>query len=46
MAHIHVRWMSPAEDCGAHGSGSRQMIVYDDLEATEKVKLYDSGVDC
>lgn len=45
MAHIHVSWMSPAKLRRTTVVGSRQMIVYDDLEATEKVKLYDSGVE-
>src|SRR5207248_1312707 len=45
MAHIHVSWMSPAKLRRTTVVGSKQMIVYDDLEAAEKVKLYDSGVE-
>lgn len=45
MAHIHVSWMSPAKLRRTTIVGSKQMIVYDDLEVTEKVKLYDSGVE-
>lgn len=45
MAHIHVSWMSPAKLRRTTIVGSKQMIVYDDLEAAEKVKLYDSGVE-
>lgn len=45
MAHIHVSWMSPAKLRRTTIVGSRQMIVYDDLEAAEKVKLYDMGVE-
>jgi predicted dehydrogenase len=45
MAHLHVSWMSPAKLRRTTVVGSRQMIVYDDLEAAEKVKLYDSGVE-
>jgi predicted dehydrogenase len=45
MAHIHVSWMSPAKLRRTTVVGSKQMVVYDDLEAAEKVKLYDSGVE-
>lgn len=45
MAHIHVSWMSPAKLRRTTVVGSKQMIVYDDLEPAEKVKLYDSGVE-
>lgn len=45
MAHIHVSWMSPAKLRRTTVVGSQRMIVYDDLEAAEKVKLYDSGVE-
>ncbi len=45
MAHIHVSWMSPAKLRRTTIVGSKQMLVYDDLEAMEKVKLYDSGVE-
>ena len=45
MAHIHVSWMSPAKLRRTTIVGSKQMVVYDDLETMEKVKLYDSGVE-
>ncbi len=45
MAHIHVSWMSPAKLRRTTVVGSKQMVVYDDLEAAEKVKLYDMGVE-
>ncbi len=45
MAHIHVSWMSPAKLRRTTVVGSKQMIVYDDLETMEKVKLYDSRVE-
>lgn len=45
MAHIHVSWMSPAKLRRTTIVGSQQMVVYDDLEAAEKVKLYDMGVE-
>jgi predicted dehydrogenase len=45
MAHIHVSWMSPAKLRRTTIIGSRRMVVYDDLQVTEKIKLYDSGVE-
>lgn len=44
-AHIDVSWMSPVKIRRTLLSGTRKMVVYDDLETTEKLKIYDSGVD-
>lgn len=44
LAHIHLSWMAPAKLRRSTVVGSRRMVVYDDLQVTEKVKLYDSGV--
>ena len=44
MAHIHVNWLSPVKVRRTLLGGSRRMIVYDDLEPSEKVKVYDKGV--
>jgi len=44
MAHIHVSWMAPAKLRRTTVVASKRMVVYDDNEVTEKVKLYDSGV--
>jgi predicted dehydrogenase len=43
-AHIQVSWLSPVKLRRTLIAGSKKMIVYDDLEATEKVKIYDYGV--
>ncbi len=45
MGHIHVNWLAPVKVRKTLVSGSRKMIIYDDMEPSEKVKLYDSGVD-
>lgn len=44
IAHINVNWLSPVKMRRTLIGGSRQMIVYDDLDASEKVKVYDKGV--
>lgn len=44
VAHINVNWLSPIKVRQTFIGGSRKMIVYDDMEPTEKVKVYDKGV--
>jgi predicted dehydrogenase len=44
IAHLNVNWLSPVKVRRTLIGGSRQMIVYDDVESSEKVKLYDKGI--
>src|SRR5256712_3759851 len=44
LAHHHVNWLAPVKVRRTLVCGDRQMIVYDDLEPSEKVKVYDKGV--
>ncbi len=44
LAHFHVNWLAPAKVRRTVVGGSARMLVYDDLEPSEKVKVYDSGV--
>ncbi|HXE79463.1 MAG TPA: Gfo/Idh/MocA family oxidoreductase, partial [Vicinamibacterales bacterium] len=44
IGHIHVNWLAPVKVRRTLIGGSRRMIVYDDLEASEKVKVYDRGI--
>jgi predicted dehydrogenase len=44
IAHVNVNWLSPVKIRRTLIGGSRQMIVYDDLDASEKIKVYDKGV--
>tara|TARA_B100001173_G_scaffold312301_1_gene332762 strand:- start:165 stop:1169 length:1005 start_codon:yes stop_codon:yes gene_type:complete len=44
IAHINVNWLSPVKVRRTLVGGSKKMIVYDDLEASEKIKLYDKGI--
>ena len=43
IAHINVSWISPVKIRKILIGGEKKMIVYDDIEPTEKVKIYDSG---
>ena len=44
IAHFHFNWLSPVKIRRTLIAGSRKMIVYDDIEPTEKVRVYDKGV--
>jgi predicted dehydrogenase len=44
VAHINVNWLSPVKVRQTFIGGSRKMIVYDDMEPTEKIKVYDKGI--
>jgi predicted dehydrogenase len=44
MAHVHVNWLAPVKVRSTLLGGSRKMIVYDDLEPSEKIKIYDRGI--
>jgi len=44
IAHLHVNWLAPVKIRRTLIGGSKQMIVYDDLEPSEKIKVYDKGV--
>jgi len=45
IAHCHVNWLSPIKVRQILIGGSEKMIVYNDMENTEKIKVYDSGVE-
>jgi predicted dehydrogenase len=44
LAHFHVNWLAPVKIRRTLIGGDAQMIVYDDLEPSEKVKIYDSSI--
>jgi predicted dehydrogenase len=44
IAHLHVNWLSPVKVRKTLIGASRKMVVYDDLEASEKIKVYDKGI--
>ena len=44
IAHINVNWLAPVKLRRTLIGGSQKMIVFDDLEPSEKVKVYDKGI--
>ncbi len=44
LAHFHVNWLAPVKVRRTLIGGDRRMIVYDDIEPSEKVKVYDKGI--
>ncbi|HXQ20245.1 MAG TPA: Gfo/Idh/MocA family oxidoreductase [Candidatus Acidoferrales bacterium] len=44
IGHLHVNWLAPVKIRRTLIGGDREMIVYDDLEPSEKVKVYDKGI--
>ena len=45
MAHVHVSWLDPHKLRKFTVVGTQKMMVFDDMEASEKIKVYDKGVD-
>jgi predicted dehydrogenase len=44
IAHTNVSWLAPVKVRQILIGGSKKMIMYDDLEPSEKVKVYDKGI--
>lgn len=44
IAHINVNWLSPVKIRTTLIGGEKKMLVWNDLEADEKIKVYDKGV--
>ncbi len=45
MAHIHVSWLDPHKMRKVTLVGAKKMVVFDDMSAAEKVRIYDKGAD-
>lgn len=45
LAHIHVSWLDPCKVRRVTVVGSKKMVVYNDVEPLEKIKIYDKGVE-
>lgn len=43
IAHFHLNWLSPVKVRRILVGGTKLMVVYDDMEPSEKVKIYDKG---
>lgn len=44
IAHFHVNWLSPVKVRQTLLGGDKKMIVFDDLDPSEKIKVYDKGI--
>ncbi len=45
MAHVHVNWLSPTKIRQMVIGGTKQTLVWDDLNPQQRVSVYDRGVD-
>jgi predicted dehydrogenase len=45
FAHFHVNWTSPVKIRKTIIAGNKKMLIYDDMENSEKIKVYDCGVE-
>jgi len=45
IAHVHVNWLSPTKIRHTIIGGSKRMLVWDDLHPTQRLSMYDKGVD-
>jgi predicted dehydrogenase len=43
-AHVSVNWLAPVKVRQTLIGGSRKMVIYDDVEPSEKIKVYDRGI--
>jgi predicted dehydrogenase len=43
LGHVHVNWLAPAKVRRTIVGGSKKMMIYDDMEPSEKLKVYDKG---
>lgn len=44
IAHFHLNWLAPVKIRLTLVGGTKKMFVYDDMEPSEKVKIYDRGI--
>lgn len=44
FVHVHVSWLTPVKIRRMMIVGTKKMLVYDDNESSEKIKIYDQGV--
>jgi predicted dehydrogenase len=45
IAHLNVNWLSPVKVRTTLIGGEKKMLVWNDLEPDEKIKIYDKGID-
>jgi predicted dehydrogenase len=45
LAHIHINWLSPYKYRKMTISGTKKMVLYDDIDLIEPIRIYDVGVE-
>ena len=45
LAHMHVSWLDPSKTRRTTVVGSKKMLVYDDMDAGARLKIFDKGAD-
>lgn len=45
IAHCHLNWLAPVKIRQILFGGSKKMLIYNDVDAAERIKVYDKGVD-
>jgi predicted dehydrogenase len=45
LAHVQLSWLDPHKERRLTVVGERQMVVFDDMEPREKLRIYDKGID-
>jgi predicted dehydrogenase len=45
LAHVQLSWLDPHKEREVTVVGSRRMVTFDDAHPTEKIKIYDKGID-
>lgn len=44
LAHFHINWLAPVKIRKIMIGGKDKMLIFDDMESDEKIKIYDKGV--
>lgn len=45
IAHFHINWLSPVKVRRTLIAGTKKMVLYDDMENVEKVRVFDKGIE-
>lgn len=45
VAHVHASWLAPVKLRRVIFGGDKSMVVYDDLDPSEKIRIYDKGIE-
>lgn len=45
LGHIHLSWLDPCKVRRVTVVGSKKMVVFSDIESSEKIKIFDKGVE-